>query len=455
MKNERKEQLMQLGADVLAAAWVELADVDDAAADIVERLLAPPTENRTRFRKKLSALKDHRYFYNWREVSVFVMKLESILADIKSANPTPKDGAEMVLRLFAADGDCFEQCDDSGGDVGDFFLYSAAPLFVDYAKRCLDKSWVSERLFQSVQNDRYGVRDVLLDHMIECVPAEIIRSTINQLLGTPATDEYELRKQCRYAETLARQLKDAPLFEELREKGWSTLNAAAWIDIARVYLESGEPKIALERLSRIGPDDTFHAYERDRLLAEIYQKTGDKEQLAELLKNNFRKHHSVGVLKELLGVIGQDRRAEMIRTEIEHILQQSELNLTDIEFLLETEHIAEAEEYVLKRSAQLDGDSYTSLQPLAKQFETANHPLVASLIYRVLLSSILDRGYSKAYTYAARYLKNLDALSSKIGDWQSNATHEQFKSALSEKHKRKRSFWAKYDADRSIQNGES
>lgn len=446
MKDERKEQLMQLGADVLAEALVKLADVDDAAADIVERLLAPPAKNEARFRKKLSALKSRRCFYNWRETSAFISKLESILADIKSANPSPEEGAEMVLNLFDVDGDCFEQCDDSGGDVGAFFRYSAAPLFVDYAKRCTDKIWVSDRIFQSVQNDPYGVRGVLLDHMIECVPAEIIRSTVNRLIGTPATDQYELRKQCRYTETLARQLKDAPLFEELRKKGWSNLNATAWIDIARVYVDSGEPNTALERLSRIAPNDTVHAYERDRLLAEIYQKTGDKEQLADLLLNNFRQHHTVGILNKLLEVIGNDRRAEIIQTEMQHILQQPELNHTDIEFLLTTEHIAEAEDYVLKRSAQLDGDFYTSLQPLAKQFETADRPLVASLIYRVLLSSILDRGYSKAYTYAARYLKKLDALSLKTVNWQSNTTHKQFRSGLSEKHKRKHAFWAKYNA---------
>jgi thioredoxin-like negative regulator of GroEL len=446
MKDERKEQLIQLGADVLAETLVELAESDDSAADIVERLLAPPAENATRFSKKLTALKSRRHFYTWRETSTFINKLESILADIQSANPTPEEGVEMVLKLFDADGDCFEQCDDSDGDIGGFFKYSAAQLFVEYAQSCSDQSWVSECIFQSVQNDGYGVRDVLLDRMIDCVSAEVIRSTINQLLATPAADEYERRRSCRYAETLAWQLKDAPLFEELREKGWSNLNAAAWIDIARVYFESGDPKTALERLSRIAPDDTFHAYERDRLLAEIYQKTGDKEPLAELLKKNLRKHHTVDVLNELLDVIGHDRRDEMIQEEVSHILQQSELNHTDIEFLLETGHVSEAEEYVLKRSAQLDGDFYTSLRPLAKQFETAKRPLAAALIYRALLNSILDRGYSTAYSYAARYLKKLDALSLKTRDWQSNTTHEKFKSALSEKHKRKRAFWAKYDA---------
>lgn len=445
MRDERIEQLAALGADVLAETLVGLADMDDAAADIVERLLAPPAANVTRFRKKLASLKSRRYFYNCREASAFVMKLESILADIKSANPSPEEGAEMVLKLFDADGDCFEQCDDSGGDVGGFFKYSAAPLFVEYAKNCSDKQWVSERIVQSVQNDGYGVRDVLLDSMIDCVPAEEVRSVVNQLLSTPTTDEYERRRQCRTGETLARQLKDAPLFEELREKGWDNLNAAAWVDIARVYFESGDPETALERLSRIAPDDTFYAHEQNRLRAEIYQATGDTEQLAALLKRNLREHHTVGVLDELLGVIGAAHREQVIAEETEFILQQEKLKLTDVEFLLETNQVSEAEAYVLKRSAQLDGNFYSSLQPLAKQFEQAGCFLATGLIYRALLNSILERGYSKAYTYAARYLKNLDKLSLKTENWQSNPTHEQFKSAISETHKRKRAFWAKYN----------
>ncbi|MDF7798278.1 hypothetical protein P4C99_02315 [Pontiellaceae bacterium B1224] len=449
MKDERIQQLAELGADVLAETLVELTASNEAVEDIVERLLAPPAANAIRFHKKLAALKSRRYFYNWRESSAFVMKLESILADIQSANPSPKKGVEMVLKLFDADSDCFEQCDDSGGDVGGFFSYSAAPLLVEYAKKCSEKTWVCERILQSVLNDAYGVREVLFDRLGDCVPADEIRSILNQLLASPASDEYTQRQQFRYAETLARQLNDAPLFEKLREKGWSNLNAAASVDIARVYFESGDSETALERLNRIAPDDTFHAYERDRLFAEIYKKTGDKEHLAELLKNNLRKHHTVGVLNELLEVNGHDQRDEIVREEISHILQQSDLNPTDLEFLLETGHISAAEEYVLSRSDQLDGNCYTTLPPLAKQFETAKRPFAAALIYRALLTSILDRGYSKAYYHAARYLKKLDKLSLKTEDWQGYSSHDNFKSSLSEKHKRKHSFWAKYNDENS------
>jgi hypothetical protein len=447
MTDERQEQLVQLGADVLAETLVELAYMNEDVADVVDRLLAPPAINATRFQKKLSAIKSRRNFYNWRQASAFVMKLESMLADIKSANPSPEGGVEMVLQLFDADADCFEQCDDSGGDVGGFFRYSAAPLFVEYAKKCSDKSWVSERIFESVQNDGYGVRDVLLDHMSDYVPVEMIRSAISQLLATQTAGEYEQRRQYRYAEMLARQLKDAPLFEELRKKGWSTLNAAAWTDIARVYLESGDPETALERLGRISPDDTFYAPPRDRLCAEIYQQTGDKERLAQLLKNNLRQHHTMGTLNELLGVIGSERRDDVVREEVSHILKQPQLCTTDLEFLLELGHISDAEEYVLKRRDQLDGDCYAAYPPLAKQFEKAKRPLAAALIYRALLDSILIRAYSKAYPYGVRYLKKLDKLSLKIVDWQSSATHEQYKSVMLEKHKRKHSFWAQYDSE--------
>jgi len=41
----------------------------------------------------------------------------------------------------------------------------------------------------------------------------------------------------------------------------------------------------------------------------------------------------------------------------------------------------------------------------------------ASVIYRSLLTSILDRGYTKAYSYEVQYLKKLDTMAASRTDW--------------------------------------
>ena len=57
-------------------------------------------------------------------------------------------------------------------------------------------------------------------------------------------DEYGKRHHLMLIESLARQIKDAKLFEKTRIASWGKLSTAALIDIARVYLESGDVETA-------------------------------------------------------------------------------------------------------------------------------------------------------------------------------------------------------------------
>ena len=84
-------------------------------------------------------------------------------------------------------------------------------------------------------------------------------------------------------ESLARQIKDAKLFEKTCIASWGKLSTAALVDIARVYLESGDIETAHSWMKKIPEGETFQAYERDKLLEEIYHKQGDSEKLTELM----------------------------------------------------------------------------------------------------------------------------------------------------------------------------
>jgi thioredoxin-like negative regulator of GroEL len=103
-------------------------------------------------------------------------------------------------------------------------------------------------------------------------------------------DEYGKRHHLMLIESLARQIKDAKLFEKTRIASWGKLSTAALIDIARVYLESGEVETAHSWLKKIPEGETYQAYDRDKLLEEIYQKQGDSEKLTELLYQKFRSY---------------------------------------------------------------------------------------------------------------------------------------------------------------------
>ncbi|MBE0585564.1 MAG: hypothetical protein IH612_17630, partial [Desulfofustis sp.] len=182
----------------------------------------------------------------------------------------------------------------------------------------------------------------------------------------------------------------------------------------------------------------------DHLLLEIYKKQGDSEKLTELLYQKFRFHHSTDTLQALLEVIGHDKRDEVIADEVALILEGSSLRELDADFLIAIGKLDEAEKYLLQRANQFDGNHYGSLLSLAEAMESENRHLVASLIYRSLLISILKRGHTKAYPHGVRYLKKLDKLAAAIPDWKEFDHHEAFKSRMYQDHGRKHSLWSKY-----------
>ena len=69
--------------------------------------------------------------------------------------------------------------------------------------------------------------------------------------------------------------------------------------------------------------------------------------------------------------------------------------------LIEWRALDRADRLVRERLPALDGRFYEVLRPAAEALE-ATFPEAASLLYRRLVESVLDRGSSKHYPYAAR-----------------------------------------------------
>jgi hypothetical protein len=439
--------LTKLGVENLADALLELAIQSDAADDMVDRLIATPQENTARFREKLSSLKHSRYFVDWRESLSFSRELEALLQDLKAGVSDPLTGVELVSAFYETDRSVFDNCDDSSGHVNGVYDFDAKELFVEYATQCKDKEKVADIILALQQDDGYGVRGSLIDCVADCLPETTIRSMITQLqqLVNNEKDEYRKRHDFHLIESLARQIKDAELFAKTRIASWGKLTPAAHIDIASVYFESGDIHTAHSWLKKIPNDETSQEYEREKLLLQIYRQLGDDQELAALLYKQFKAYRSTEKLQELLDVIGEDKRDDVILTETVEILKAQRFVAHDAEFLTSIGKIDEAESYLLDRADQIDGDLYLSLLPLAQTMETEERNLSATVIYRSLLTSILGRGYTKAYPYGAQCLKKLDTIAASITDWGNFEIHDVYKGRIYETHKRKRSFWPKYE----------
>jgi len=448
MSIEQKQKLVDLGAEALSEALLTLAGRSDDAVALIERLISTPNENIQLFKKGLSSLSRSGRFFNWHSSDEFAQELEMLLENVEAGADDPLTGIELLAAFYEADDVIFEMCDDSSGTIGDLFSTNAAEMFAEYASHCDEKEKIADIILRLMEKDEYGVRDGLIHYAGRCVPERVIRSMIATLQGRAdqETADHKKRHHLLLVESLARQIKDAELFEKTRlaSRGKHAKNGA--IDIARAYLESGDVETAHSRLKEIPEGAIFHAYERDELLLEIYKRQGESGKLADLLFQEFRSFHSVDTLQAFLDVAGNDKRDEVIREEIVFILENDTLRGRDAEFLIAIGEINEAEAYLLKRADQLNGDLYGMLLTLAKSMESDNRFLTTSLIYRSLLASILKRGYSKDYSHGVRYLRKLDKLAAVITDWKDFDHHEQLKEQIVREHGRKRSFWSKYEA---------
>ncbi len=141
-EDDRREKLIGLGPEKLADALLELAYRSDGAEVLVKRLTSSKEEIIKRFRAQLSGLKRSKRFVERRDARRLAQKLQDMLADLDSADTDAMTGIGLVADLLKCDSSIFERCDDSYGNVGDFFRYSAGVLFSEYAERIDDKGYL-------------------------------------------------------------------------------------------------------------------------------------------------------------------------------------------------------------------------------------------------------------------------------------------------------------------------
>lgn len=394
---------------------------------------------------RLAVIKRGRRFIEWHETASFVKELKQLLDDLAAGVQDSYLGAELVGRFFETDDAIFNRCDDSNGEIGDVFKNDACHLFIQFAKQCEDKAKIAELVITLNQEDGYGVRDCLMDRASEYLPETTLRSMADSLWNLLENENNESQKrQWRFAiQSIAEQLNDAVLFENAALTN-ETLYSALWLDVARVYLASGKPDIALARLNNVAKDETFQREERNQLYLKIYHELGDVTAETDMAWQIFNARHNLTTLNQLLDVIGHEQRESVINGAIKTIFQEPKLSYADTDFLLQANAIDALESYLLQRADQLDGSRYMYLVPLAQELEKQQKYLISSLIYRALIDAILTKAQSKYYHHAVKYLKQLDQLEPLINNWQIWESHNVYFKNLHEQHKRKSALWSKF-----------
>jgi hypothetical protein len=398
-------------------------------------------------RARITALKRSRRFVPWRYSSELADELRELLGLVGKVVDDARKGAELMVAFYETDRAIFDHCDDSSGLVGDVYRFDAQEIFVRFGAACLNKEWLADRVFDLIAGDDYGVRDALLEAAPRYLPEAQLRGLVARMREADAL-LLEDKRGCKWRvdiEILARAMKDGALFAEARLSYPGPLHSSSCVDIARVYFSAGAADTALEWLEKIPAGDHMRDVERDELLLKVYGVLGARQSQEEVAWRIFRRNRDRQTLEDLLALVGRNAREEIVAGEASVILADPRFTCADALFLAEAGRGAEAESYVVARAELIDGEYYHGLLPLAEALLQSGRPLAATVVYRALLDSILERARSKIYGHGASYLRKLESIAGKITAWRGLPDHPAYLAALWSKHARKSAFWSRCD----------
>ncbi|WP_407429239.1 DUF6880 family protein [Treponema sp.] len=336
----------------------------------------------------IAVIKKSRRFYDWRSRNELYEQLESILENIRINIKDAESAVDLLVKFFALDEKCCNNCDDSDGGLGYEFNSAAVKVFSQFSPDYKDKEKLTQIIFDLLENNHYGCHDGVLKHVAELLPQENIRT----LMTKKFTHDYIMPD-------LAFAVNDAPLLEkllrEMRPDG--QLWGEAFYEVALCYLNYGDAKKALEFADQI--DTHYWGYKKSEILEKIYLATDDKNALKNFYCEDFFSSPSESTAEKIKNAFGDDF------------------------FKILAEHYEASD---------------------LKKIKKICSPLTQTIIFRVPLNYYLDNAKSKFYSSAAKHLKTLDDLAAEIKDWRGVEAHSEYKKKLEEKHFRKYAFWEKY-----------
>jgi hypothetical protein len=222
----------------------------------------------------------------------------------------------------------------------------------------------------------------------------------------------------------------------MREGG---MEAAYTPDIAERLIRAGRPGEAIDLLKRsrrpFDDDDTAHI----DLIVEALEALGKKDEAQDARWRYFEKTLNVDSLRAYLKRLPDFEDFEAERKAFEIAAKHRSVD-SALEFFVAWPNLQRADEIVRERENEIDGGAYYRLRPVAEALEE-KYPTGATRLYRSMVESVLHRGSSKQYPYAARDLQCCIRLAPLIVDDASLERHATFMARLQQSHGRKHGFW--------------
>lgn len=493
------ESLFSLGAPKLVEVLVELAASNPDVAERLERLLSVTGSGKpyaAAIRKQLSSLIGKNRYYDYYEAGGLAGSLDgirqSIVSDMGAQNPAL--AAELLKELLEACDRAVECADDSNGEIGAVFTDVAT----NWAEALCnmpnaDSQKLAEELFEIITRDQYGFTDSVIEKASPALGNKGMKAleklTRKALADLPKPKPAASDAKPRMKVVLGRNADPSVLPALLGQMGVG-FGGVDLFDLEGNELVSGAAAsryiytgllrdIADAKgdvdlfIEACGMDERPEAYAQE-IAERLINKNRAEEALAWLAKSPTRGEwfddKPVWLKIKALEQLGRKDDAQTTRWDafqrsmderfyvdyVDHApkaehdtirtkaIEEAHCQLNPyraIAFLTWLRDTAALKELVLKYKEKLNGDYYRELTAAA-DFLAPEEPEAAALIYRSMVTRVLEKGSSKYYVYAARNLRKAEACAQHFRDGQSIvSTHAEYMQALKSKHGRKYSFW--------------
>ena len=459
-KSITPQALAALGAETLAEVLIEHAESDPVLRKKLRMRLAGtegPGRLAAEIDKRIRTIGRSRSFVEWEKRKPLVQELDHLRTTIavRLAAQDPEGAIERLWNLIGIADSVTDRLGEGIGDVEEIFLEAMAELGRLYAAQpARDRRALARRVLAYCEGGGLGSRDALIRHLGEALDAEgraeLRRATAAALKALPPAKDWREEGGRRHLAFRLALLCDLDhdtdaYIAAIRAGGMEATHAT---EVAERLIAANRPAEALEWLdrSRHRPDD---ADDRDHLDYPDYtvvdlriaalEALGREDEAQSLRWRTFAQTLSARHLRDHLKRLPdfEDFTAEQKALAIAAAHPQAEPALA---FLVAWPALDRADRLVRERLGALDGRDYHTLRPAAAALEE-KYPETASLLYRRMIESVLDRGSSKQYPYAAQDLRSCARLAARLAAAAQIESHAAFLARLQKAHGRKYGFW--------------
>lgn len=468
------EDLEALGAKKLAALVFEETAGSAAFKRRVSAALAGKSGSEAIAKlidRRLAGLERARAFIDWDKTQAFRDDLAALLGGIvQELGPAdPEAGLDRLLRFLATHQSVFERVDDSSGHIQGVYEDGIAPIG-DIAMRLGPEAarLLPDKIMERLGDMEHGYLPRVADQVISHLPPEALiawEADLARRCAERHAVEAGLRASGRWFSSMTdqwRQIRQSiarahgdldHLIAIEREKPERSQDT---IRIATLLREVGRIGEALDWV-RIGgpPSHTFRfdlddgevdspAVRQALLEAAIQQDLGREVEARALLWVRFTQTLAPAILRAHLRALPDFEDMEAEERAMAIALGHADAKPA-LQFFLSWPRHDLAARLIVERRDIWSGSDWQVLPSVAETLQH-DHPLAATILYRILLDDILARARSKAYGHAAKYLHTLDRLAPDSDTAptrpESLDIHANYRAHLKAQHGRKSGFWA-------------